>query len=105
LSCVGMKGVVLGERYKEKDAYDIFAVISQCLENPSAVGKEVRPFLDEVSMGLGISNIRDKFRAIDAEGPSWVANFLSSVDAEQKKRDQAESFTLVKRFLRELETP
>jgi len=105
VGCIGMKGVVLGERYKEKDAYDIFSVISQCLDNPGAVAQVVRPFQTEESMVLGIKNIRDKFRAIDAEGPSWVGAFLSSGDEEQRKRDQAESYALVRRFLRELDAP
>lgn len=90
--CIGMKGVVLGERFKEEDAYDIFSVISQCLERPEAVAQEVKPFLAEQSMGLGISNIREKFRSIDAEGPSWVGAFLSGSDTEQKRRNRAESY-------------
>lgn len=48
--CIGMKGIVLGERYKEKDAYDLFSVISQCLEGPESVGSRVLPFMDERSM-------------------------------------------------------
>lgn len=101
--CIGMKGVVLGERYKEKDAYDIFSVISQCLANPSEVGQKVKPFLAESNMEMGVRNIREKFRSIGAEGPSWVGNFLHSSDEEQKKRIQAESYVLVKQFLQSLD--
>jgi hypothetical protein len=50
-------------------------------------------------MKLGVGNIRHKFRSIEAEGPSWVGNFLYSSDEEQKKRAQAESYILVKQFL------
>jgi len=105
IGCIGMKGVVLGERYKEKDAYDIFSVISQCLDDPGAVARTIKPFMAEDGMNLGISNIRGKFNTIDAEGPSWVGNFLSSGDEEQKKRDQAESYVSVQRFIRELDAP
>lgn len=101
--CIGMKGVVLGERYKEKDAYDIFSVMSQCLDGPAAVARKVRPFLAEQSMGLGMTNIKDKFRSVEAEGPTWVGTFLANADAEQKKRYQAESYASAKRFLRELD--
>jgi len=80
--CIGMKGVVLGERYKEKDAYDIFSVMSQCLDGPAAVARKVRPFLAEQSMGLGMTNIKDKFRSVEAEGLhgwglSWPTLMLS----------------------------
>lgn len=100
--CIGMKGIVLGERYKEKDAYDIFSVISQCPDGPAAVAQEIRPFLEEQSMELGIANINEKFRSIDAEGPSWVGTFMADHDVEQKMRNQAESYALTRRFLREL---
>ncbi len=98
--CIGMKGIVLGERYKEKDAYDIFSVVSQCLEGPESVGSRVGPFMGEGAMIEGIGNIAEKFRSIDAEGPSWVGTFMHPDDEEQRKRAQAESFVLVGRFLR-----
>ncbi len=97
--CIGMKGIVLGERYKEKDAYDLFSVISQCLGGPEEVGARVLPFLREEGMREGVGNIADKFRSIEAEGPSWVGTFLHPGDAEQNKRAQAESYVLVGRFL------
>ena len=98
--CIGMKGVVLGERYKEKDAYDIFSVISQCLADPNEVGLAIKPYIAERSMAIGLENIRQKFRSIGSEGPSWVGNFMFSSDEHQKERAQAESYILVKQFLK-----
>ncbi len=43
--CLGMKGITLGERYKEKDAYDIYAVATQCLDGPESVAEVVKPYL------------------------------------------------------------
>lgn len=100
VGCIGMKGVVLGERYREKDAYDLFSVISQCLESPESVGSRVMPHMKEGSMEEGVGNIAEKFRDINAEGPSWVGTFMYPDDAEQKKRAQAESYVLVGRFLK-----
>ncbi len=97
--CIGMKGIVLGERYKEKDAYDIFTVISQCLSGPCEVSSVVRPFMEEDAMRTGIRNISDKFRSIDSEGASWVGNFLHGADLEQKKRTQAECYVVIGQFL------
>lgn len=98
--CIGMKGIVLGERYKEKDAYDLFSVISQCLEGPESVGLRVQPFMDERAMREGVGNIAERFCSISAEGPSWVGTFMYPDDAEQRRRAQAESFVLVDRFLK-----
>jgi hypothetical protein len=99
---LGMKGIVLGMAYREKDAYDIYSVISQCLDNPKEVASEVKPHLDDPDIAKGIDAIKQKFRDINAEGPSWVANFLS-LDFEEQKRIKAESFVLVEEFLKELE--
>lgn len=98
--CIGMKGIVLGDRYKEKDAYDIFSVVSRCLGGPEEVGSMVRPYMDDRSMREGIANISQRFRSIDAEGPYWVGSFIHPFDTELRKRAQAESFVLVDRFFR-----
>lgn len=97
--CIGMKGIALGDRYKEKDAYDIYSVVGYCLENPASVAEQVRPRLDDQVMVKGIDSIREKFRNIRAEGPSWVATFLSS-DPEVRKREQAAAFVTVEDFLK-----
>jgi hypothetical protein len=96
--CLGMKGIALGERYFEKDAYDIFSVVSQCHDGPEAVAREVRPRLEDGEMTEGIDVIRRDFRDIRANGPSWVANFVGG-DEESKKRQQAEAFAVMREFL------
>ncbi len=100
--CIGMKGIVLGKAYREKDAYDIYSVIGQCLDNPSTVAAEVKPHLNDNDMKRGIDSIRQRFRDINAEGPAWVANFISA-DLEVRKRVKAEAFVVVQEFLDSLE--
>jgi hypothetical protein len=101
--CLGMKGIVLGEAYREKDAYDIFSVVSHCLSSPSSVADEVKINLESKSINRGIQNIKNKFRDIRAEGPSWVANFLQPSDQTAKDRIIAEVFVTMKEFLERLE--
>jgi hypothetical protein len=97
--CIGMKGIVLGEAYREKDAYDIYSVIGHCLNNPTIIANKVKPYLNEQSMKDGIDSIRNKFRNISAEGPSWTAIFMYPTDKEMQDRIKAESYVLVKEFL------
>jgi hypothetical protein len=97
--CIGMKGIVLGDRYKEKDAYDIFSVVSQCHERPSAVAAMVRPYAGEPSMRRGLDTIRTKFGNIRSDGPAWVGRFRSPIAGEQQKRYQAEAFAAVSEFI------
>ena len=99
--CIGMKGIVLGERYKEKDAYDIYSVIGHCLDSPTAVAENVRPHLGDNIMNDGIESIKQKFENIRAAGPSWTAIF-QSLDPEVKKREQAAAFVTVEEFLEAL---
>ena len=97
--CICMKGIVLGEAYREKDAYDIYSVVSQCLDNPKMVAKEVKSKLTEGSMLEGIESIKKRFRNIRAEGPSWVSNFLQANDKTAKDRIIAEVFVVMQEFI------
>ena len=101
--CLGMKGIVLGEAYREKDAYDIFSVVSQCLGSPLQVAEELKPNIEDPDIYRGIQNIKNKFRDIRAEGPAWVANFLQPSDDIAKERIIAEAFVTIKQFLEGLE--
>ena len=47
VGCIGMKGLVLGSRYSEKDAYDLFMVLDRHRDGPKGVAKLVKPFKDE----------------------------------------------------------
>ena len=95
---LGMKGIVLGLAYREKDAYDIYSVISQCLDNPSEVAREVKLHLSDTEIEHGIDAIRQRFRDINAEGPAWVANFISQ-DTEEQKRIKAKVSVIMQEFL------
>lgn len=100
--CIGMKGVVLGERYKEKDAYDIYSVVGHCHKSPEEVAKLVKPHLSDPTMKAGIDSIKQKFRNQNAEGPSWIGYFLHPEDEEMKQRANARAYSTVKRFIQAL---
>lgn len=95
------KGIALGEAYREKDAYDIYALIANYKEGPADVAREVKPWLAELLVLEGIKNIKGKFRDIKAEGPSWVASFLYPHAGEKgaKERAKADAFMFIKKFV------
>lgn len=101
--CIGMKGIVLGERYKEKDAYDIFSVVANCLKGPKEVAAAVKPHLGEPEVAKGVANIEVAFQSIRANGPSWVAAFIAPADAAARERAQAEAYAVMAEFLERLE--
>lgn len=103
--CLSMKGIVLGAAYREKDAYDIFTVVSNCHESPTHVANTIKPLLHNQGFALGIQMIHQRFRDILSEGPAWVANFLQPVDQNAKERVMAEVYVDMKEFLETLENP
>ncbi len=100
--CVGMKGIVLGERYKEKDAYDIYSVVGHCLDGPAEVAQLVKERSRDEELSEGLAVIADRFRSIRAEGPAWVATFLQPEDEAMRQRLTADAFVRVARFLEAL---
>lgn len=93
-----MKGIVIGERYSEKDAYDIYSLIAYHKGGSVAVAKEIRPHLTNKLVKEGIAGIENKFRSREAEGPAWVADF-EMVEGEAREQLITDSYMQVKRFL------
>jgi hypothetical protein len=103
--CLAMKGIALGARYQEKDAYDIHSVIAHCLSGPEEVAAAVAPHMGEPAVGRGIGAIGERFRSIRAEGPSWVATFLHPTDRTAWERAAAAAYADVRAFLGALGLP
>jgi hypothetical protein len=95
-----MKGVAIGERYKEKDAYDIYSAI---LHYPGGIQQLIevfRPFRSNKLVREGLGKIKTKFKEIDSQGPIWVTNFEEIIDdEEEKERVKRDVFERVNAFL------
>lgn len=95
VASLALKGIAVGERYVEKDAYDIYALCAHYRGGPPAVAEAIRPFLDEGPVRRGLQSIAERFRALDAEGPTWVAEFLGEGDPERSARLRQDAFMTV----------
>ena len=82
----GLKGLALGARYKEKDAYDIYALARYYGSGIEDVISRLKPNLGDAGLQKGLGNVREKFKSDKDAGPSWVANFFST--AQEAERDQ-----------------
>ncbi len=99
-----MKGIVLGERYREKDAYDIYALVSQYGDGPAAAAAAMWPFRDDPLVAESIASIRTAFADRQAHGPAWVAAFLvGSMFGAERDRIMTDAFMQVHEFCRLLE--
>ena len=100
VASLALKGIAIGERYAEKDAYDIYALCAHYRGGPEAVAAAIRPFMKEEPVRRGLSSIVQKFRALEAEGPTWVATFIGGSDAGPEARIRQDAFMTVREVCR-----
>ncbi len=96
-----MKGIVLGERYKEKDAYDIYYLVTYYQNGSVDVAKEMNAHKTNSLIKEALTTIQKKFASRDAAGPAWVASFLSEEGNDKEKRI-TDVFMNVNEFLKNL---
>lgn len=77
VACLALKGFALGQRYSEKDAYDVYSLCAYHDGGPRAVAARVKPHLENEILQRGLAGIADRFVDPEADGPWWVANFLA----------------------------
>lgn len=81
-----LKGLALGSRYKEKDAYDLYAMTRYYGRGVKEVAEHLKPHAGGPALKKGLENIREKFDSDQHAGPAWVANFLGIDESEERAR-------------------
>jgi len=94
-----MKGMSLWERYKEKDAYDVYFTLLHYPGGIEELAEVFKPFKRNKLVQEGLGKIRAKFKYIDAPGPIWLINFLDIDDKEEKERIRRDAYERVNAFL------
>jgi hypothetical protein len=94
-ACFVMKGIVFGERSSEKDAYDLYILCDSI-----GLGETIRqllPLKNNRLMREALTVIRTKFNALNALGPTAVADFLraNGVERERIRRRVFELFQAI----------
>lgn len=96
VSCLTMKGIVLGERFREKDAYDIYAVAAHYKNGPADVAAALKPYGDDPLVQEAMRQIAGAFSSRRASGPTWAASFLiSPLFAAEHERVRTDAFMVV----------
>jgi len=103
VACLAFKGMALGDRYNEKDAYDIYSVCAYSEGGPAGVAAVLEAYVDHPILRKGMESIVIKFRDLDAEGPSWAARFLASDDPEMSVRIKQDAYMNVNEVLQLLD--
>jgi len=94
-----MKGMVLYERMKEKDAYDIFYCVEHYPGGVQKLADEFRPHIKNRLIVEGLRKIKSKFASIDHIGPKWVADFLEISYKEEREIIIRRAYEKIKELL------
>jgi len=98
-----MKAFALGDRLKEKDAYDIY----YCLKNyPGGLDeliKRFKPYFHNSLVKEGLNVLLEKFISPEHIGPKFVADFLEIADQEDRSALQRDAYERVAYLVKGLE--
>ena len=79
-----MKGMVMNERMKEKDAYDIYYCVEHFPGGVESLALEFNSFRKNKLVLEGLGKIRSKFASVEHIGPRWVADLLEVTEKEDR---------------------
>lgn len=102
VSILSMKGITISERYKEKDAYDIYALIAHYKEGTVSCSDEILPFCRKGLVKEGMKSICDKFSTENSVGPTWAAKFMEPDNATTARIKQTEVYQRVLPFVEKI---
>ncbi|MGM0368422.1 MAG: hypothetical protein ACQEP2_07625 [Actinomycetota bacterium] len=97
-----MKGMAIWERFKEKDAYDIYFIFRNYpggINELALIFNGVK-FNRLVKEGLG--KIYAKFSSVDDIGPTWLVKFLDIEDEEEEDRMKRDAYERVNLLMQKL---
>lgn len=102
VAMLAMKAYVLGQRYKDKDAYDFYNMIAHYQGGLEQVAKELKPYVGIDPFPEGIENIKTWFATQNAPGPNAVADF-DHVQGDARDQLTQRVFQVVQRLIELLE--
>ena len=101
-SILAMKGITISERYKEKDAYDIFSIIAHYKDGPESCFQEVKDHLNNGLIKEGLQSICEKFTRVDSVGPTRAAKFMEPNNPNAARIKQTEIHQRVLPFVEQV---
>jgi hypothetical protein len=97
-----MKAIVLDDRMKEKDAYDIYYCLKQYSDRLDDLVAEFRPHLKNGLIQEGLAKLAKNFASAEHTGPKFVTAFEEITDEEDRIQMERDAFERVNYLLQEL---
>jgi hypothetical protein len=97
-----MKGVALGKRQKEKDAYDIYYCLKHYPDGIDKMVKDLELYKKNETVQECVKCIPKFFDSADGKGPKWIADFEAIIDQGEREIIERNAYEKVKHFLDKL---
>lgn len=97
-----MKAIVLDDRLKEKDAYDIYYCLKQYSDRIDDLVAKFEPHLENSLIQEGLAKLAKNFETVDHTGPKFVAAFEEVTDEEDRTLIERDAFERVNYLLQKL---
>ena len=97
-----MKAIVLDDRLKEKDAYDIYYCLKQYSDKIEDLVAEFEPHLENSLIQEGLAKLAKNFETVDHTGPKFVAAFEEVTDEEDRTLLERDAFERANYLLQKL---
>jgi hypothetical protein len=97
-----MKAIVLDDRLKEKDAYDIYYCLKQYSDKLDDLVAEFRPHLKNNLVQEGLRKLAKNFASEEHKGPKFVTAFEEIMDEEDRIQMERDAFERVNYLLQKL---
>lgn len=99
VGCIGTKSIALGNRYKNKDAYDLVSLV-----NHYGTGIEEVAFMFTGSLGdklvqESLAKLKEKFKTQQSEGPILYAEFMQAIEGAGKEAYVQRAYMVVNELL------
>lgn len=102
VSFLVMKGMVLDERLKEKDAWDIYYCVKNYPGGLDALAEELRSHIGHALVREGLGKIANHFASEKSVGPASVADFEDISNPEDRELLQRDAYERVSYILNKL---
>ena len=99
-ACFVMKGIAIGERTSEKDAYDLYMLARYYKEGPKSVLSELMKLRNHGLMKEALKNIEEHFRDIKSLRPVSITKFMGITDKDEQDRITRDGFELFQFIIR-----
>jgi hypothetical protein len=97
-----MKAIVMSERRKDKDPFDIWYVLRHFPGGIDAVAASFRPHLENRLVQEGLKVLAEKFASLEHVGPREAAAFDADLSVEARAIRQRQALELVQTLLERL---